>query len=194
MGFHYPSEPSEISEKAEQEHLEEFAEQLHKDREAEQVHKTHEADKAHQAAVAEHHAHRSASSMLGGILTLAGAVLVFVATISPSGPVNFMHGHLLYSIGTALMWWGPVALLLVAGVLALTSGPLLRAMAGGLAMGVAGVVLLHFVAYLFAWIDFDSTVGWAMFFGLIGSAVSLVGGLVALRADAPMRGRRGADG
>jgi len=130
---------------------------------------------------AAHRADRSSSSTLSGILTLAGAVLVFVATLFPRGMVSFMHGHLLYSIGSGLMWWGPVALLLVAGMLVLASGRLLqRAMAGGLAVGVAGVVLFYFVGYLFVGIDMGVTVSWNICAGLVGSAVALAGGLIAL--------------
>lgn len=157
--------PGEKGSEAQQEHLEESAEQVHK---------------THEVAVATHRAARSWSSALGGMLTLAGAALVFVATLFPNGMVSFMPGHPLYSIGIALMWWGPVALLLVAGVLAVVLGQPLRAVAGGLAVGVPSVVLFHFVGFLFLYIDLGATSSWNMYVGLIGSVVALAGGLIAL--------------
>ena len=129
---------------------------------------------------AAHRGARSGSSALGGILILAGAVALFVATFLDSYLANFRTGHTLLSVASALRLWGPVALLLVAGVLALTSARLTRAVAGGLAVGVAAVALLYPVSFLLSAIYYDSTVGWAFYLDLIGSAVALAGGLIAL--------------
>lgn len=67
-------------------------------------------------------------------------------------------------------------------MLALASGQLMRAMAGGLAVGVAGVVFLHFASLLFALIDRIGAIRWGVCLGVVRSAVALAGGLIAVLA------------
>jgi len=144
-----------------------------------------------------HHPVRSGSSILGGILAVTGAALLFVATIIDSTQwampgvagmklVVFLGHYPLISFGSMLEWWGPILLLLVAGILVLSSQRL-KVVTGALVVGAAAVLLFHFAGRLAVMLAIPEFAGGGhrsvhagMYLGFIGSGIALVGGLVAL--------------
>lgn len=162
MGDRYPLEPSGLGKEVEEEQRERFAEEVHNVRQAE---------------AAEHRPQIPTSSLIAAILVLAGAVLMFVATINRVLD-TFKTASTRSSISYAMDAWGPVALLLVAGVLALASGRPVRAIAAGLAVGVGGLILIDAAAFLIFAGDFD--LGWNFYVEIAGSVAALAGGLVAI--------------
>jgi hypothetical protein len=154
--------PGGVGGDAMQEHAREFGEELRRE---------------HEAAAAEP---RSGASVLGGILTLAGTILIFVATTLYGNLHEILKaGGIVDSISLGLITWGLPALVLVAGGLALASGRMVRAVAGGIAVGLGGLVLIREVAFLLQWGQHDFTLRLDFHLTLIGCALAVVGGLVA---------------